>query len=101
MELLAIPILLGSFIVWLAFCILAGVLASSRNRSGFGYFVLSVLFTPLLGILAAALLPALPPREPRAKEPSATPFVGKSTQRPGWEWKEFVQPTTAGKPWGV
>ena len=33
---------------WLAFAVAVGVLASNRGRSGFGWFVLAVLFSPLL-----------------------------------------------------
>lgn len=40
-------------IFWLFLSIIAGVVASNKGRSGFGYFVLSLLLSPLIGIIAA------------------------------------------------
>lgn len=45
-------------LIWLALSVLAGVVASSKGRSGFGYFMLSVVLSPLIGLLAAALMSA-------------------------------------------
>ena len=36
-------------IVWLVLCIFIGVGASKRGRSGFGWFMLSALLSPLVG----------------------------------------------------
>lgn len=41
------------FIVFVALSIIAGVIASKKGRSGFGFFLLSLLLTPLVGILAS------------------------------------------------
>jgi hypothetical protein len=41
------------FIVWLALSIVAGIIAAKKGRSGFGFFVLSLLLSPLIGIPAA------------------------------------------------
>jgi hypothetical protein len=49
------------FIFWLIFAAVVGVIASSRGRSGFGWFLISVLISPLLGVLLVALLPSLKP----------------------------------------
>ena len=38
--------------------IVVGVVASSRGRSGFGYFLLSLLLSPLLGLILAVALPS-------------------------------------------
>jgi hypothetical protein len=47
-------------IAWLALAIGAGAIASSKGRSGFGYFVLG-LFLPLIGLLIAiGMAPAQP-----------------------------------------
>lgn len=43
--------LFGFFVIWLLFCIGVGALADSRGRSGFGYFLLSFLLSPLLGLI--------------------------------------------------
>ena len=41
------------FFFWLFFSIIAGVIASNKGRSGLGFFFLSVLLSPLIGIVAA------------------------------------------------
>ncbi|ADE14436.1 conserved hypothetical protein [Nitrosococcus halophilus Nc 4] len=41
------------FILWLFLSIIAGVIASNKGRSGFGFFLLSVILSPLIGIIAA------------------------------------------------
>jgi uncharacterized membrane protein YeaQ/YmgE (transglycosylase-associated protein family) len=38
---------------WIFFSVIAGVIASRRGRSGFGFFLLGLVFTPLIGIVAA------------------------------------------------
>lgn len=44
------------FFFWLAASIIVGIIAGSKGRTGFGYFVLSLLLTPvLIGILVLAL----------------------------------------------
>ena len=43
------------FIIWLAFSIFAGMVASNKNRSFFGYFMLSVVLSPLIGFVAALI----------------------------------------------
>ena len=48
MELLIFP----WFVFWLAFSVIVGVFASQRrNRSGFGWFVLALLISPVLAFL--------------------------------------------------
>lgn len=41
------------FILWLFLSIVAGIIANNKGRSGFGFFLLSVLLSPLIGIIAA------------------------------------------------
>ena len=41
------------FVVWLALSFIAGVIASKKGRSGFGFFLLSIVLSPLVGIIAA------------------------------------------------
>jgi hypothetical protein len=43
------------FIVYLALCIIAAVIAGNKGRSAFGFFVLAVLLSPLIGIIAALI----------------------------------------------
>ena len=42
---------LGFVIVWLFLSIGVGALADSRGRSGFGYFLLSFVFSPVLALI--------------------------------------------------
>jgi hypothetical protein len=48
------------FIVWLLFAALVGAIASSRGRSGFGFFLLSVVLSPLIGLIFVLLAKARP-----------------------------------------
>ena len=40
---------------WIILSILCGVYASGKGKSGFGYFLLSVLLSPLIGFIAALI----------------------------------------------
>ena len=44
-----------AIIAWLGLSILVGALASGKNRSGFGWFILSCLLSPLIGLIAIAI----------------------------------------------
>jgi len=43
-------------IVWLVLAVLVGVLAQSRGRTGFGWFMVSVMLSPLLGLLIVLVI---------------------------------------------
>ena len=43
------------FIGWLFFSVIAGVIASRKGRSGGGFFLLSILLSPIIGIVAALI----------------------------------------------
>lgn len=49
------------FIVWCVLAVLVGVAAGQRGRSGIGFFVLSMVVSPLAGGLFLALMPNLAP----------------------------------------
>jgi hypothetical protein len=40
-------------IIWGFFSIIAGVIASQKGRSGIGFFFLSIVLSPLIGVIAA------------------------------------------------
>ena len=44
---------------WILFSFVAGAIAGSKGRSGAGYFFLSLLLSPLIGIILAAAMPAI------------------------------------------
>lgn len=41
--------------IWLILSALCGAWASSKGRSGFGFFLLSALLSPLIGFIAVAI----------------------------------------------
>ena len=43
------------FIFWVFFSIVAGIMAKNKGRSGFGYFLLSVVLSPIIGIICALI----------------------------------------------
>ncbi len=43
------------FILWLFLSIVAGIIAGNKGRSGFGFFLLAALLSPLIGIIAALI----------------------------------------------
>lgn len=43
------------FLIWLGLSIVAGMWAQQKGRSGVGYFLLSVLASPLIGLIAAGV----------------------------------------------
>lgn len=43
------------FFIWIFLSIVAGVIASKKGRSGWGFFWLSIFLSPLVGIVCAAL----------------------------------------------
>jgi MFS family permease len=47
-------------LVWIVFAVLVGMLADRYGRSFFGYFVLSLALSPLIGLLIVLALGALP-----------------------------------------
>jgi uncharacterized membrane protein YhdT len=57
------------FFFWLAFSIIVGVAASHRGRSGFGWFLIACVITPLLALLLVFVIPKVPRRGSSA-EPS-------------------------------
>ena len=46
---------MGFFIFWIFLSILVGAFASSKKRSGFGWFFLSLIISPLIGFIIVAI----------------------------------------------
>ena len=44
-------------LIWLVFCIVVAAVASSKKRSAIGFFLLSALLSPLVGLLVVAVVP--------------------------------------------
>lgn len=52
---------------WLVFCVVVGVAASSRGRSGFGWFLLSAIISPLLGLILVLVIGRKDTPSPRGR----------------------------------
>jgi len=50
---------IGTFLFFVAFSVIVGVIANSRGRSGFGWFFLSVIITPILTLVLVMCLPVI------------------------------------------
>lgn len=48
--------MLGMFIVWLGLSLVAAVVAGNKGRSAIGFFFLSLLASPLVGLIAALVV---------------------------------------------
>lgn len=59
---------------WLFFALLVGIMAHNRGRTGFGWFILAALLSPLLMGLLVLVLRDLS-RAPGLAEPADTPQV--------------------------
>lgn len=59
------------FLLWIGASIVVAIGASNRGRGGFGWFLLSMIFSPLLTLVALLLLPKIDPDAPvLADDPS-------------------------------
>lgn len=47
------------FLGWLVCSIVIGVIASSRGRSGFAWFLIAALLSPLIGLILVLVFPKL------------------------------------------
>lgn len=52
MEIIKIMVI----VMWLVFAILVGVYASSKGRSGFGFFLIAIILSPLIGLIIALVV---------------------------------------------
>tara|TARA_R110002167_G_scaffold329681_1_gene536355 strand:+ start:80 stop:346 length:267 start_codon:yes stop_codon:yes gene_type:complete len=43
-------------VLWIIFAILVGVYANSKGRSGFGFFLIAALLSPLIGFIIALVV---------------------------------------------
>lgn len=60
---------------WLVFSIVVGVAANSRGRSGVGWFLFSLILSPLLGLILVLVLPRQSAETQDADEEVAPKFA--------------------------
>jgi RNA polymerase subunit RPABC4/transcription elongation factor Spt4 len=64
---------IGWLVIWLVVSVVIGVLASKRGRSGFGWFLLAFIISPLLAGLLLALIENLAPQQSQPETRFLTP----------------------------
>ena len=69
--------------IWLVFCVMVGVLASSKNRSFFGYFLWSFLLSPVIGLIMVLIAGDYKPSKISYPSDSNCPKCGEAT-RESW-----------------
>ncbi|MEY2688775.1 MAG: hypothetical protein RL375_2973 [Pseudomonadota bacterium] len=69
-------------IVWLLFAAGVGALASARGRNFFGYFALSVLLSPLLGLIVVLVTANL------TQQQAAAELQRQADERAEWDRKQ-------------
>lgn len=57
--------------IWLLCALAAGIVASSKGRSGIGWFLLSLLLFGILGLLIVGFMPSLKPQDGREAIPDS------------------------------
>jgi len=75
-------------VIYLLFCIGAASMASRKNRSGIGYFLLALLLSPLLALIIVACLRPLPRPQARQAQPAPRPAPARLPARkpdPRWQ----------------
>ncbi|HQR22430.1 MAG TPA: zinc ribbon domain-containing protein [Burkholderiaceae bacterium] len=66
---------MGYVLFWVLSAAVVGVAAASRGRSGFGWFLLSLAISPLLGLVLALVLPR---RETAVADTRECPFCAET-----------------------
>jgi uncharacterized membrane protein YiaA len=72
---------MGFFFVWIVFAVLVGVYAANKGRSGPGFFFLSLILSPLIGFIIAAVV-----------SPDRVHTAEKAGLRRCPQCAEFIQP---------
>lgn len=67
---------MGIVIAWIVFAVVAGIAAAARNRSGFGWFLVALLFSPLIALILLAFLPAVANNAPAPGHFTSCPECG-------------------------
>lgn len=77
------------FLGWVVFAIVVAIAAGSRGRNGFGWFVLSILLSPLVGLILVLVMPNLRNEQllrdltnvdARRSDPPQASFGGKASR---------------------
>lgn len=58
------------FLFWVVLSAAAGWIASAKGRNGVGFFFLSLVVSPLVGLIVACALPAVEPSSEESGRPS-------------------------------
>ncbi len=73
-------VIIGLFL-WLFFSVVAGKIAEHKGRSGFGFFILALIISPLIGIIAALIagknIDALEKKQVRSGKDKKCPYCAE------------------------
>lgn len=76
----SLPLML-LLVPWVAFCALAAAIARERGRSAGGWFLLSMIFSPLFGLVGVLGLRPLVVERAAAPDPMLAPYHGRTPAR--------------------
>jgi hypothetical protein len=79
------------FLFWFALAVVVGIAASSRGRSGFGWFLLAVVISPLIAGILVLVLASRAAQTPRPVTIVQTPPAASSATKRCPECAEIVQ----------
>jgi hypothetical protein len=77
------------FLLWLIFAIVVGVAAGARGRNGFGWFLIAVILSPLIGLILVFAMP-----NKRAERIAAEQATALRAQIAEQQAKSGVEPIT-------
>ena len=81
--------------LWLFMGLICALIAASKGRSGFGWFILGCLFGPLAVLCAAVMSRDAPQAQPVLAQPMKTcPFCAEAVQPAAVLCKHCQQPLT-------
>lgn len=65
-------------ILWLALSVIAGIIAGNKGRSFFGFFLLALVLSPIVGLVAALVAQPSSPAAPALAAPAPPTHDGKT-----------------------
>lgn len=60
---------------WFIFAVAVGFIASARGRSGFGWFILAMVISPVIAVIIVALIPSIGPAPGQLAAPTPDTHV--------------------------
>ena len=78
---------MGALLVfWLIFAVIVAVAAHGRGRSSVGWFLIAILISPLLALIAVLVMTPTEPREPCPQCGEQVPLIARLCRYCGYEF---------------